>query len=869
MKSPLDGQADALSQLEKDMDGALSSDDWSIRRDAIVFLSEHVDSTFADLIENTIPSLPHVLLTDDDYDVQDAAIVALEKFAVHPNYAPASLKALFVDLDRYMEFDSSNQKRFISLIAQLIREGGGGEDQVGQGLQYLLSLTIHHDDKDVRDVGREALASLCSANLPVLGSVKAALHPRVNQGEAGSNESVRWKEVIIYLMQKDSVRSTCCAALQLAFGDNPSENPSETIEVRHVSQSKLGQPQHILDQSGVDSSWTLLTSIVCMEDVQQSIRLAALRTLQFMLLEQDIVPRWDDFRGLDDGLHEDSNPEVRVYYLNLLVTAAKKDESSKVFKRAIARCAQAIRPLLSSNKSVSWGMESAAILGTLAKNRYLAEGIPRLVAMAVKDEDKNVRKASLQSLAEFVAQPYKNPSSVQAIMAGLGKKLNTIDFRRISQPERLAWVGVLSALSIHAADSDIDRQKLIDLAITDGDATVRAEAYKGLHELIQDSKLRDGSNRALVNGFKSALRSSHWYKRYQIVESLRFDVSSMAPLLIFNTILQPLVAPLMKVALNDQSEFVRDAVQSLLTFLITHASAEGPLQLYDTDIRSTILSAITDHIVLFSDRDKLVAFSLIEAMPENITDDVVSPFARGVIRLLKNPHVPTRATALEILTILYRKGVITSIIHSHLSDIVTLALEDDHNGTRVIALKLLTSLCSDDKLRRKFRTAQPTLMSFLENHDLRSTTVELISVLAQDQSVRQLVANWVVSVIASDSEAQIEGMMALLLRLVVEKRPDANPKRSEILFFIAPAFVLRRSMAKSQARLTALLWTNYQDFVHEGLEYCQELPQSLIDCFVTAVFGHHVAQHELKEWLKLGEYLKPTESGEARQTSAK
>ncbi|KAH6899557.1 armadillo-type protein [Coprinopsis sp. MPI-PUGE-AT-0042] len=320
-------------------------------------------------------------------------------------------------------------------------------------------------------------------------------------------------------------------------------------------------------------------------------------------------------------------------------------------------------------------------------------------------------------------------------MTGLGEEIYAV-LEIPSDSERLAWACVLSALSVHAADSDAGRDKLIDLALTDKNANVRAEAYKGLHAVIQDSKPQHGSNSALVNGFKSVLNDSRWFSRQQAIELLQFDVSSMSPLLIFHSILQPLVAPLMQVALNDESEFVRDAAQNLLIFLITHTPAEGPLQFGTIDIRSTVLSTITDSIELFSDRDKLVALGLIEAIPENFTYGVVSPFAQGLIRLLKTSHVPTRATALEILTILYRKGLVSDMMHSNLSEIVTLALEDDCIGNQVIALKLLTSVSDDKTLRRIIEKAQPMsrLLSFLEDHELRFIVVELISVLAQDLS---------------------------------------------------------------------------------------------------------------------------------------
>ncbi|KAH6867261.1 armadillo-type protein [Coprinopsis sp. MPI-PUGE-AT-0042] len=874
MEPPIDDKANIVLQLEKGIFDALSSIDWSIRHDAIQFLSKHISqSTFVNLIRNTIPSITELILTDYDSDVREAAMAALENMANHSMFTLAIQTALFVDLERYtVELDANIQKRFISVIEQLILKGSGREDQTVQGLKYLLDVSVQNDgddDKDIRDAGIKALISLCnSSNL--LSTVKAELGLKTGKIDQEEAESGRWIELLIYLMRIDSLRDTCFAVLQSGLTERPQVNPLKFVEGSEIigSAFDLNHHQNNVDQSGNNATWPLLAHLVCRQDVQQSTRMSALKTLHFILNEQDRTQPWESFRGLDNGVSKESNPEIYLSYLHLLATATKKDESTEAFKTAIARHTQDLKTLFTSISLESWEtrVECAKVLGALAANGYLAEGIHLLVTMVVKDEDTDVREASLTSLAEVAVRSSKNQSSVQAIITGLGKKFNSI-LSIPSDSERMTWVSVLCALSIHATESDVVRQKLVDLAIKDDDVDVRVEAFKGVHKLILDSKLREGSIGALVNGFKLALRGSHW-SRYQVVESLQVALPSMASLFDLDTVLQPLVSVLIKVALNDQDDVVREAAERLLTSLITHEPAAGPLQPDDTGIRSTILSAVTDNIGLFSDRDKLVALRLIEAIPKNITDDVVSPFAQRVIHLLKTPHVPTRATALEILTILYRQGIARNIIRPNLSDIVTLALEDDYIGNQVIALELLTSLCSDETLRQKIQTAQPTLMSFLENRDLRPITVELISLLAQDQKVRWLVADWILSVIATDSEPQIEGMVALLLRLVLEKRLDAQPKGPEILFFLAPAFVLRRSLAKSRTRLTALLWVNYQEFMRGGLDYRQEVPQPLIDSLVASVFGHHVAQHELDEWMGLRGCLEPKGSGETQRSSA-
>ncbi|KAH6899560.1 hypothetical protein BKA70DRAFT_735696 [Coprinopsis sp. MPI-PUGE-AT-0042] len=165
------------------------------------------------------------------------------------------------------------------------------------------------------------------------------------------------------------------------------------------------------------------------------------------------------------------------------------------------------------------------------------------------------------------------------------------------------------------------------------------------------------------------------------------------------------------------------------------------------------------------------------------------------------------------------------------------------------------------ELLSEVKAAQPRLMALLDKRQLRPATVELISFISRDPTVRHAVANWIISALTTDLEGRLEGIMSLLSTLIIERRPNDKPRGSDILFFLAPFLVSQPSMRKLRTRLTALLWCNYQKFADTGLNYDEEIPPPLVDFFVAAAFGHHVAQHELEAWERVARHIifKPQE----------
>ncbi|KAH6899566.1 armadillo-type protein [Coprinopsis sp. MPI-PUGE-AT-0042] len=715
-----------------------------------------------------------------------------------------------------------------------------------------------------------------------------------------SKVAMRGAEVLLHLMRNESLRDTCYTILQ-SFLHRGRMNISEESPEGQASPS-----QQEFSRAAINNVSSVLVTVACRQDVEEPIRLLAIKTLHFMAQTQDIEPAWNSFKALADDILGDPDSDIVLAYLNLLGdTAAKYDitevlpklfrvlasnrelywqslEALEVMGRRETVARAVIKTFGTHLSSINLGPWSARrdfakLLGTLVKGGDFSDGISQLLAMGTKDEDEDVRKASLEALADISVQP-KNLQSATVINAINAAELGKISIMS-SWEERMSWATLLSALCIHSTTGfDRGRQKLLDLVVEDEDEDVRNEAYKGLHDLHVSPKSKSPQDNskpvagALEESFMAALRHSSHQHRFRAVRNLHFDsLSGEATFNLFPT-LQKLASPLVSIALNDKSEDVRhaavDLIRSLINYQLPASYPEGPKTSnhHDShpnsntyaDTISAILIEIASNIPSFNEKEKILALSLIESIPQGASNTVVSSFARKVSQLLEDNHGLVRGTALEMLRILQKKGFEKELVQSNVSNVLTIVLEDSRDHIRVTALNILTDLCSDRASPAEIVASQLQLFNLLHNTHLRSAAVDLISLLAKDESVRHSVADWIISVITTDSEPQLEGIMALLSTLVIEKRLGDKPQGCDILLFLAPALVLNPSMAKLRVRVTALLWCNYRKFAQQGLSREQKiLPASLMDSFVAALFGHHVAQHELKAWKTLKGIIDP------------
>ncbi|KAH6867262.1 armadillo-type protein [Coprinopsis sp. MPI-PUGE-AT-0042] len=785
----------------------------------------------------------------DDNAIQVAAITLLDKLVANDYYSSAVVTAFPADLGAFRVLSDKPQTHFISLLSKFILRDEARRDQC---LKYIVQLIVNSDDKVVHDAGMKTLISLCGSTY-LLDSLKAALPTRISsvyekehledsvaESLEGLKASQHRMEMLLYLIRNESLRNACSAILQSSMN----EGVHNQIWELHIERTES------------DNVYAVLASLASKHDVEGFVRSASMNTLHYMAQAQDDRQAWKIFQGLADNGFIEPDPDIFLNYLNLLATTPAEYEFTELLFNLVSVLAakpglygqgmdalkvlgrrdanaqtilEAFRPHLAlMNAAPWWAREKyAELLGTMVNPGDLSDSISQLMVMGTNDQDDKVRQASLDSLTKLSGQPGQITLMTPILNAldtvGLGKSLSPISIIS-SWREQAAWASLLSALSLHTG-FDRGRQKLIDLVVEDDNEDVRREAYKGLSGLSAKSDLEQDNliSSALEAGFTMALRDSNQQRRSRAVSNLHSDCFS-----------QKLYS-------------LRPAQDQI------HPGNK------DGSASHAILTEVGSIIPSLTDDNKTVVLGLIESVPEDTSNAMVSPLATKALELLSDSHGSTRCTALGILGILHKKGIVKELIQSSASEVLAVALEDSMDQNRSAALSLLMDLCSDPTSLSKITTALPHLLGLLQNAHLRTTTAELISLLAKDEYVRRSLANWVISIISgTDLDSHVEGVMALLSTLSIERRLSNEPQGSDIVLFFAPALVpLRDSRSKLRDRVTALLWCNYRQMAERGLSYDHQMPALLMDTFIAAVFGHHVTMHEVDMWMSIGDVIKP------------
>ncbi|RXW16348.1 hypothetical protein EST38_g9505 [Candolleomyces aberdarensis] len=193
-------------------------------------------------------------------------------------------------------------------------------------------------------------------------------------------------------------------------------------------------------------------------------------------------------------------------------------------------------------------------------------------------------------------------------------------------------------------------------------------------------------------------------------------------------------------------------------------------------------------------RDILVAIPPLKLVV-SISDDAASSMAGNLSRMLRNTSPFARATALEMLLILYKKHGHSKPLmvdyHSAIPEITALALDDKNSEIWAPAIQLLVALSSspplaavertpDGGVRRnsirttsydfvllQIKTQVTKFMVLLESEDMRSPVVELLSLVSLDAAVRQAILLRLASKVFTLGSTKLqEGHVELLTRLI-------------------------------------------------------------------------------------------------------
>ncbi|RXW12431.1 hypothetical protein EST38_g13423 [Candolleomyces aberdarensis] len=181
------------------------------------------------------------------------------------------------------------------------------------------------------------------------------------------------------------------------------------------------------------------------------------------------------------------------------------------------------------------------------------------------------------------------------------------------------------------------------------------------------------------------------------------------------------------------------------------------------------------------------------ALPKELSmsDDAASSMASKLSRMLRNTSPFARATALEMLLILYKKHGHSKLLmvdyHSVIPEIIALALDDKNSEIWAPAIQLLVALSSPlpggeerwgsirttshDFVLLQIKIQVKKFMVLLESEDMRSPVVELLSLASLDAAVRQAISLRLATKIFTLGSTKLqEGHAELLMRLISDGR---------------------------------------------------------------------------------------------------
>lgn len=258
---------------------------------------------------------------------------------------------------------------------------------------------------------------------------------------------------------------------------------------------------------------------------------------------------------------------------------------------------------------------------------------------------------------------------------------------------------------------------------------------------------------------------------------------------------------------------------------------------------------------------KRIALDLIEEL--TLSMPVVHDVVQALHPLLdSNSTLSVRGDAVELmleLHIKYRSREMGSLSYV-IPSLIILALDDagDAGGSRAMALQLLVSLMTqDDKGReavkghqRKHAFQTTKFMALLGYRDLRSSLVELLSLMAVDATIRKTISLQVMTVLSSTVEDEnYAGHAELLTRMISDKRfADAPIDYVTILF--SSAMSSRSSFTTHRYQLVTSLWCHYSTNPFKGASTGTEKEvKGLVEYFVATLFGRHATKAEVDTWI--------------------
>ncbi|TFK25612.1 hypothetical protein FA15DRAFT_755679 [Coprinopsis marcescibilis] len=478
--------------------------------------------------------------------------------------------------------------------------------------------------------------------------------------------------------------------------------------------------------------------------------------------------------------------------------------------------------------------------------------------LATNDDDTTVRCKAVKALNSLQSEHGEIAKSL--IISMISKKSNSV-LKDSSPAVCVQWIHLTAAFLKNACDDYLWLSDIVEATFQFEDEDGRDQAIKLLKEggmVTLQAKL----TKSVTEKLEHALQSADFRIRRRSLCTLKImcferNPSSQPFREMAEIILPKLIPCILKIALEDRDRTARADAEGLTLRLIhkvERASNEGPA----IDIGTEILLALPSFIEAVTDDNRKSFLQFAEKVDMSGHQEKIAIAGRAAAHCLIQKSAYSRTTAIKFLLILHKKcdgnHSAATFMDSTIMDIVGMALDDKDDQLREDALHFVIKICSDATYLKRIKGVRPRLMELLEIGSLRTSAVELISLLADHPDVRTRLASWMFSIFLSDDPQQkhVEPAVELLARLIMDGKLDPAHEKSgpldSTMLLLATVVMMRPSFANFRFHISTALWLNYDDVADKVFAGSSK---DLVKWFLFMVLGHHPTTKEVDSWLEM------------------
>ncbi|KAF6764919.1 armadillo-type protein [Ephemerocybe angulata] len=408
------------------------------------------------------------------------------------------------------------------------------------------------------------------------------------------------------------------------------------------------------------------------------------------------------------------------------------------------------------------GVQLLCFLGQWKAFKPLQSLIEKIIMNSRNEVEESIQPRGLHfeacqlALYEGLTSALKNQVNIHTRTAAVilfGKLLGSTDYESLLINEQDG---------AHNSDQIIIR-RLAEICIDDGDTDLRHHALSSLksaYEKAYWSKLiKKDLGRIMEEALAGPISANAHANAVSVIHDLvREDTGKR----MYEDLLSPAIPRLMTVLVTDEDHPLKDVVKDIFLGKLSSSLADDKL---NGDVWRAVTTSITQ-ATGGNDTKSLETLAYTLPLSNGMAIWVTNMLAS---KLSHAPH-SARSAIIGVLSILHSKYgfKMPELLRSATAGLIWVTLDDKENSrTRKGAILLLARLChSSESAFEDLSASALQFVQLLENRELRSHIVEILSVICRDSRVRQSLLHPVISLSVDVDNQFPVGIVEFITRLI-------------------------------------------------------------------------------------------------------